>query len=50
MQKLIIGNPTRDQLTDFMHNNQVRLLFDDGLDRVLQGKTTLEEVARVINS
>ena len=50
LQKLIISNPSRDSLSEFMRQHDIRLLFDDGLDRVLEGKTTLEEVSRVINS
>ena len=50
MQKLIISNPSRDQLTAYLDSKQIRLLFNDGLDRVLEGKTTIEEIARTINS
>ncbi len=49
LQRLIISNPTRDQLTAYMADSGQKLLFDDGLDRVLKGKTTVEEVSRVIN-
>jgi type IV pilus assembly protein PilB len=50
MQKLIISNPSRDKLTDYLDEKNIKLLFDDGLDRVLEGKTTIEEVSRIINS
>jgi type IV pilus assembly protein PilB len=50
LQKLIIANPSRDNLTDYLTDHKVRLLFDDGLDRALEGKTTIEEISRVINS
>jgi type IV pilus assembly protein PilB len=50
MQKMIIANPSRDQLNAYLEQHQVRRLFDDGLDRVLEGRTTLEEIARVVNS
>ncbi len=50
LRKLIIANPSRDQLTDYMSQHEVKLLFDDGLERVLQGYTTIEEISRVINS
>ncbi len=50
MQKLIISNPSRDNLTDYLNSHKIKLLFDDGLDRVLEGKTTIEEISRVINS
>ncbi len=50
LRKLIIANPSRDQLNDYMNQHDVKLLFDDGLERVLQGHTTIEEISRVINS
>ena len=50
MQKLIISNPSRDNLTDYLDAQKIKLLFDDGLDRALEGKTTVEEISRVINS
>ncbi len=50
LQELIISNPSRDQLSNYMKEHQVRRLFDDGLDRVVEGKTTLEEVSRVIGN
>lgn len=49
-QRLIISNPSRDELTGYLDNNNSRLIFDDGLDRVRQMKTTVEEVARVVNT
>ena len=50
LQKLIISNPSRDQLNAYLRDRGVKLLFDDGLDRVRQGLTTIEEVSRVVNS
>ncbi len=50
LQRLIIGNASRDDLIDYMHQHEIKLLFDDGLDRVLEGKTTIEEIWRVVNS
>jgi len=47
LQKLIISNPTRDDLTDYLHGREFRNLFSDGLQRVLEKQTTLEEVSRV---
>ncbi len=48
LQKLIISNPGRDELTAFMEERGMTALFDDGLERVLEGRTTLEEVSRAI--
>jgi len=50
LQRLIITNPSRDDLSDFIHSKGVDTLFDDGMRRVLQGKTTIEEIARVVNT
>ena len=48
LQRLIITNPSRDQLTEFMHKQKIRTLFEDGLQRALEGKTTIEEISRVV--
>ncbi len=45
LQNLIMSNPGRDELTEFMEKRGVVSLFHDGLERVLQGKTTIEEVS-----
>ena len=50
LQRLIISSPSRDELTDYLQARNVRGLFDDGLDRVLSGLTTIEEVARAIST
>lgn len=50
LQKLMIANPSRDQLTDYVKKRGMATLFDDGLLRVRAGQTTIEEVSRVINS
>jgi type IV pilus assembly protein PilB len=50
LQRLIIANASRDELTDYLQQHDVKLLFEDGLDRVLEGSTTIEEIWRVVNS
>ena len=50
LQRLIIANASRDELTEYLHQHEVKLLFDDGIDRVLESKTTIEEIWRVVNS
>jgi type II secretory ATPase GspE/PulE/Tfp pilus assembly ATPase PilB-like protein len=50
LQNLIISNPNRDELSQYLSSHDVKLLFNDGLDRVREQLTTPEEVARVINS
>ncbi len=47
LQKLIISSPSRDELTDYLEARDFRNLFKDGLDRVLDQRTTVEEVSRV---
>ncbi len=47
LQKLIISSPSRDELTDFLDGCGFRNLFRDGLARVLESVTTIEEVSRV---
>ena len=49
LQRLIISNPSRDQLNAFIEKAGNKTLFEDGLARALEQKTTIEEVARVIN-
>ncbi len=50
LQNLIIKNPSRDDLNNYIATRKVKTLFSDGLDRVLEGVTTIEEVSRVVNS
>ena len=46
---LIIKNPSRDELNDYIEKQKIKTLFADGIERVRQGVTTIEEVTRVIN-
>lgn len=50
LQRLIVRSPSRDDLAAFFRNRGGGSLFDDGLQRVLEGRTTLEEVSRVIHA
>ena len=47
LQKLIISSPSRDELTEYLESRDFRNLFHDGLERVLEKRTTIEEVSRV---
>ncbi len=49
LQKVIISNPSRDQLAKYMRESGVGTLMQSGLKAVRQGLTTIEEVARAIN-
>ncbi len=50
LQKLIVSNPSRDELNQYLQRKHIKTLFDDGLNRVLSGDTTIEESVRVINA
>ncbi len=50
LQKLVMTNPSNDQLQNYMVEHRVRSLREQGLGRVLAGDTTLDEVARVANN
>jgi type IV pilus assembly protein PilB len=50
LQKLMVDNLNQESLKEYVKTSGMKTLFDDGMDRVLQGKTTLEEVSRVIVS
>jgi type IV pilus assembly protein PilB len=49
LQSLIVRNPSRDDLTAYLQQRKLKTLFDDGLARVRDGITTIEEVSRVVN-
>ena len=50
LQRLMAKAPNKDELTSFMRREKYATLFDDGLRRVLEGKTTVEEIYRVIHA
>jgi type IV pilus assembly protein PilB len=47
LQRLIVSNPTREDLQAHLREGGVRTLLEDGLERALGGETTVEEVLRV---
>lgn len=49
LQKLMVTSPSQDELADYVKHTGMKTLFDDGMERVLQGKTTIEEVSRVVS-
>ncbi len=49
LQQLMLTNPSRDELTQYMAQRGMRRLLDDGIDRVRDQLTTLEEVNRVVS-
>lgn len=50
LQQLIMTNPSRDELDAYIKQQDIKTLFSDGLNRVREGVTTIEEVTRVVNS
>jgi type IV pilus assembly protein PilB len=48
LQRVVMSSPSRDQLTDYLQSSGTTTLFQDGLIRVREGLTTIEEVSRVI--
>jgi type IV pilus assembly protein PilB len=48
LQRLIVANPTKDRLAEFLRGRNFRGVLEDGLDRVLAQRTTIEEVGRVV--
>ncbi len=49
LQRLIISNPGKDELANYLDKRGFRSLFHDGLLRAQEQVTTIEEVSRVIN-
>ncbi|MDD2799894.1 MAG: ATPase, T2SS/T4P/T4SS family [Methylobacter sp.] len=49
LQKLMVTSPSQDELANYVKLTGMKTLFDDGMERVLQGKTTIEEVSRVVS-
>jgi type IV pilus assembly protein PilB len=50
LQKLVMRNSSRDELRQYLADIEVETLFRDGMGRVREGKTTVEEISRVITS
>ena len=50
LRGLMARDPSREDLAAFVKRSGHRSLFADGLRRVLEGRTTVEEVSRVIHS
>jgi len=48
-QKLLLENPTLDQIREHLQARHLTNLRAQGLQRVLEGRTTLEELARAVS-
>ncbi|EKE15714.1 MAG: Type II secretion system protein E [uncultured bacterium] len=49
IQDLIVKNPSAKEIWDLARKQGARSLFDDGIEKVKSGATTLEELLRVAN-
>lgn len=49
LQSLMMTNPSRDELNKFIQKANIETLFDDGMGRVREGTTTIEEIQRIIS-
>jgi type IV pilus assembly protein PilB len=49
LERVMIKNPSKEELQAFIRKSGHKSLFQDGMRRVLEGRTSLEEVARVIH-
>jgi type IV pilus assembly protein PilB len=50
LQRLMIKSPTKEELEEFVRGAGHQTLFADGLKRVVEGRTTLEEISRVVHA
>ena len=50
LQRMIVTNPGKDELMAYVKTHDIPMLFDDGLERVLKQRTTIEEISRVISA
>ncbi|MGI9341411.1 MAG: ATPase, T2SS/T4P/T4SS family [Gammaproteobacteria bacterium] len=50
LQRLVMTNASRDELNAYLENSDIKTLFHDGMGRVREGATTIEEISRVISS
>jgi type II secretory ATPase GspE/PulE/Tfp pilus assembly ATPase PilB-like protein len=48
LEQLTAKGATRDEIEDAAMRVGMRAIWDDGLDKVMQGLTTVEELARVV--
>jgi type II secretory ATPase GspE/PulE/Tfp pilus assembly ATPase PilB-like protein len=48
MQNLILQNPSTNQIWEVAKKQSSRRLFEDGIDKVRNGITTLDELLRVV--
>ena len=50
LEEAIVRNPDKKALTSIIRATNVKTMFEDGLNKVRQGLTTIEEINRVIGN
>ena len=50
LQRLMVKSPTKEELQAFTKAEGYPTLFEDGVQRALDGRTTIEEISRVIHA
>ncbi|MDH3714651.1 MAG: ATPase, T2SS/T4P/T4SS family [Gammaproteobacteria bacterium] len=50
LQKLVLSNPSRNDLTAYLQSKDIVTLRRDGIHRARQALTTIEEISRVVGS
>jgi type IV pilus assembly protein PilB len=50
LQRLILENPSGEQLKKFVVQKNIRTILKEGIDKVIEGVTTFEEVNRAIHT
>ena len=49
LQRLVVSNPSRDELDAYLDAHGHRSMREDGLKRAIKGESTIEEILRVVN-
>ena len=50
LQRLITSNPGRDEMNNYVKTHDFLSMFEDGMTHVLNARTTIEEITRVVNN
>ena len=50
LQRMILENPSGEQLKQFVDQKNIRTILREGIDKVVEGVTTFEEVNRAIHT
>ncbi len=50
LQNLMMTNPSRDDLSDYIEQAGIVTLNDDGMERAREGSTTIEEIKRIVSA